>query len=152
VEENYERALELGKQLDDDQKIFEATRGLWVCHFIRADLVKAHNLGVQLLELAERTDRNETADQARQRTGHLIEAHRALGQTMLYSGRFVASRAHFERGFSLYNPRLHGSLIEIHGIDPGIVCLSYLGYLLWFLGCPDQAREYSKQATMDAGG
>jgi class 3 adenylate cyclase/predicted ATPase len=150
VEENYERALELGKQLDDDQKIFEATRGLWVCHFIRADLVKAHNLGVQLLELAERTHRNETADQARQRTGHLIEAHRALGQTMLYSGRFVASRAHFERGFSLYNPKLHSSLIEIHGIDPGIVCLSYLGYLLWFLGCPDQAREYSKQALSNA--
>ena len=150
VEENYARALELAKQLEDEEKVFEATRGLWVCHFIRADLIKAHDLGIQLLILAERTRQNDTADEMRQTTGHLIEANRALGQTVLYSGCFRASRDYFERGVSLYDRHLHGSLIEIYGIDPGIVCLSYLGYLLWFLGCPDQAREYSKQALSNA--
>ncbi len=149
VEENYMRALELGQQLEDQQKIFAATRGLWVCYFIRADLVNAHDLGVQLLKLAERTHPTETAGQ-RQRTGYLIEAHRAMGMTMLYRGRFVASRNHLQRGIGFYDPNLHGSLIETHGIDPGIVCLSYLGFLLWFLGYPDQARRYSEQALSKA--
>jgi class 3 adenylate cyclase/predicted ATPase len=150
VEQNYLRALELGKQLNEKQQIFAAIRGLWVCYFIRGDLVKAHDLSVRLLKLAEHTDQNETADQARKSTGYLIEAHRALGQTMLYSGRFVASRDHFERGIDLYDPNLHGSLIETHGIDPGIVCLSYFGYVLWFLGRPDRARACSEQALSKA--
>jgi class 3 adenylate cyclase/predicted ATPase len=150
VEANYVRALELGRQLDDKQSIFEATRGLWVCYFIRADLGKAHDLGTQLLKLAECRHPNEMADQVSQRTGHLIEAHRALGMTMFWGGRFVASREHLERGIGLYDPNHHGALSEAHGIDPGIVCLTYLGYLLWFLGFPDQARECSEKALSNA--
>jgi class 3 adenylate cyclase/predicted ATPase len=150
VVENFIRALELGQQLDDRQKIFSATRGLWVCHFIRADLTKANDLSAQLLKLAQPTHFNKTEEWARQETGHLIEAHRAVGMTMLYRGRFVAARDHLERAIGVYDPNLHGHLIEAHGIDPGIVCLSYLGYLLWFLGYPDQARQYSEQAIFDA--
>jgi predicted ATPase/class 3 adenylate cyclase len=150
VEENYIRVLELGQQLDDKQKIFTATRGLWVCHFIRADLTKAHDLSVDLLKLAKRRQRNETAEQARQKTGYLIEAHRAMAMTMLYRGRFIASQVHLERCISLYNPDLHSHLTETHGIDPGVVSLSYLGYLKWFLGHPDTARQYSEQAISNA--
>jgi class 3 adenylate cyclase/predicted ATPase len=152
VEENYVQALELGRQLDDKQNIFAAMRGLWVCYFIRANLAKAHDLGAQLMQLAQRTLCNETADQKRQRTSQLIEAHRALGMTLLYGGRFGASRDRLQCGLSLYDPNLHGSLIVTHGIEPGIVCLSYLGFLLWFLGCPDQARQYSERALSNAEG
>ena len=42
------------------------------------------------------------------------------------------------------------SLVENHGIDPGIVCLSYLGYLKWFLGHGDEAQKYSDQALFNA--
>jgi class 3 adenylate cyclase/predicted ATPase len=150
VEENYARALELSRQLDNKQSIFEATRGLWVCFFIRADLPKAHELGVQLLNLAEGTRLNEAAELVRQKTGNLIEAHRALGMTMFWGGRFVDSRDHLERAMVLYDPNLHSSLSETHGIDPGIVCLMYLGYLRWFLGFPDEARECSKRALSNA--
>jgi predicted ATPase len=150
VEDNYLRALALGEEIGDTQKIFAATRGLWVRHFIRAELGKAHELGCKLLSLTERSSRDETPDQASDRTGHFIEAHRALGMTMLYSGRFLDSRDHLERGLSVYDPRLHSSLIETHGTDPGIVCLSYLGFTLWFLGYPGRARELSEQALTDA--
>jgi class 3 adenylate cyclase/predicted ATPase len=150
VEDNYLRALALGEEIGDTQKIFAATRGLWVRHFIRAELGKAHELGCKLLSLTEPSSRDETPDQASDRTGHFIEAHRALGMTMLYSGRFLDSRDHLERGLSVYDPRLHSSLIETHGTDPGIVCLSYLGFTLWFLGYPDRARELSEQALADA--
>jgi class 3 adenylate cyclase/predicted ATPase len=150
VEENYLRALELGQRLNDRQRIFSATRGLWVCYFIRADLAKAHHLSVELLKLAESTDANEDGDQARQRTGQLIEAHRALGMTKVYSGSFAASRDHLQRGLSLYDPDLHSSLMEAHGTEPGIVCLAYLGFVMWFLGFPDRARECSDHALRNA--
>jgi class 3 adenylate cyclase/predicted ATPase len=150
VEENYIQALELAQQLDDRQKVFAAMRGLWVCYFIRADMIKAHDLSTQLLKLARRTHLNKTAERARQKTGHLMEAHRALGMTMLYRGRFAGARDHIERALGLYDQNLHGHFVETHGIDPRTVCLSYLGYVLWFLGYPDQARQYSEQAIANA--
>jgi class 3 adenylate cyclase/predicted ATPase len=150
VEENYSRALKLGQHIDDEQTIFTATRGLWVCNFIRADLARAHVLSVDLLNLAERKHPNKTADQASQATGYLIEAHRAMAQTLLYEGRFEDSQDHIERGIRLYDPNLHGPLTEKHAIDPGIVLLSYLGYLQWFLGHPDKARQHINQAISKA--
>lgn len=149
VEENYIRALELGHQLDDDEKVFAATRGLWVCHFIRADLTRAHDLSVELLKFAKRQRLNERSQPAQQ-TGYLIEAHRSIAMTMLYRGRFAASQHHLHRCINLYRPDLHSDLMERHGTDPGVVSLSYLGYLLWFLGRPDAARQHSEQAIANA--
>lgn len=149
VEQNYIRALELGQQLDDDEKAFAATRGLWVCHFIRADLTRAHDLSVELLRFAKRERLNQRAQPAQQ-TGYLIEAHRAIAMTMLYRGRFAAAQHHLHRCINLYSPDLHSGLMERHGIDPGVVSLSYLGYLLWFLGRPDAARQHSEQAIANA--
>jgi class 3 adenylate cyclase/predicted ATPase len=150
VEENYVRALELGEHLNDDEKIFAAMRGLWVCHCIRADLTKAHDLSMKLLKFARRKHRDETAQQVQQKTGYLVEAHRAVAMTMFYRGRFVGSEDHLERSISIYDPKLHGHLVEKHGTDPGVVSLSYLGVLLWFLGRPDTARQYSEQAISNA--
>ena len=149
VEENYIRALELGHQLDDDEKVFAATRGLWVCHFIRADLTRAHDLSVELLKFAKRQRLNERSQPAQQ-TGYLIEAHRSIAMTMLYRGRFAASQHHLHRCINLYSPDLHSDLMVRHGTDPGVVSLSYLGYLLWFLGRPDAARQHSEQAIANA--
>jgi predicted ATPase len=150
VEENFVRAQELGEQLDDEEKVFTATRGLWVCHFIRADLTKAHRLSTKLLKFAKRKPSNETAAQAQQKTRYLVEAHRAMAMTMLYRGQFVTSRQHLQNSITLYSPDMHGDLTERHGIDPGVVSLSYLGYLLWFLGRPDMACQYSEQAISNA--
>ncbi|WP_316190586.1 adenylate/guanylate cyclase domain-containing protein [Bradyrhizobium sp. SZCCHNS2096] len=151
VEENFARALELGQRLDDEAKVFAAMRGLWVCHFIRADLKKAHDLSVELLKFAKRDRANQTQQVAHHRKEYLIEAHRAIAMTMLYRGRFTASHHHLQRCINLYGSDLYDDLRERHGIDSGVVSLSYLGYLLWFLGHPDMAREYSERAISIAG-
>ncbi|MGY4569978.1 AAA family ATPase [Bradyrhizobium sp. USDA 3256] len=149
VEENYVRALELGRNLGNMAKVFAATRGLWVCHFIRGDLARAHELSAELLQFARREASNQSSS-ATQQTGYLIEAHRAIAMTMLYRGRFVAAEHHLHRFRNLYRPDLHGALTATHGIHPGIVSLSYLGYVSWFLGRPDAARRYSQQAISEA--
>jgi tetratricopeptide (TPR) repeat protein len=150
VEDNYLRALELVTELNEKPRIVDAMQGLWVCYFIRGDLAKARDLGAQLLEIAEQADNEQAVGQSEHRTGQLVEAHRMLGQTMLYGGRLGEARHHLERGIALYDPRLHGSFAETHGIDPGIVCISYFGYAQWFLGSPDIAREYSARALANA--
>jgi class 3 adenylate cyclase/predicted ATPase len=144
VEENFARALELGRQRDDDEKVLAAIRGLWMRHFIRADLAKAHDLSVELLKFAKRQRANQTAVPA-QLTGYFMEAHRAIGMTLLYRGRFLPAQYHLRRSLELYDPVQHHDLAE-RLINPGVISLSYLGYLQWFLGRPDAARQYSEQA------
>ncbi len=148
VEENYSRALVLGQQIDDRPTVFASMRGLWVRSFIRADLSKAHDLSRNLLAFA--TQSSQTAEDDLHKTGYLIEAQRAIAQTLLYQGRFIEARDHLECGIRLYDSNLHRHLSEIHAIDPGIVLLSYQGYLQWFLGNPDTARQCIDQAISNA--
>jgi class 3 adenylate cyclase/predicted ATPase/ABC-type lipoprotein export system ATPase subunit len=143
AEENYTRALELGRQLEDAQRVFTATRGLWVGHFIRGDLARAHDLSVELMKFARR-------ERGAEQSVYLTEAHRSIAMTMLYRGRFLAAHHHLQRCVGLYKPDLHRGLMERTGIDPAVVSLSYLGYVLWFLGRPDAARQHSEQAIANA--
>jgi class 3 adenylate cyclase/predicted ATPase len=150
VEDNYSRALALGHQLDHKPTIFASMRGLWVFNFIRANLAKADDMNSDLLAFATRSQPNETADDALEKTGYLIEAQRAIAQTMLYRGRFAEAQDHVWRGIRLYDINLHGHLTEIHAIDPGIVLLSYQGYVEWFLGHTDKARQRIEEAIFNA--
>src|SRR5262249_30011077 len=114
------------------------------------NLAKAHDLGIQLLDVAEQTHLEDKVEQLQKGTGQLIEAHRMLGQTLFYYGRFAAARDQLERGIALYDPQLQSFLVDAHGIDPGIVCLTYFGYVQWFLGFADEARDYSERALSNA--
>jgi class 3 adenylate cyclase/predicted ATPase len=140
VEAAYSRARQVARELGDPSKGFSAVRGLWVYSFIRADLRGAHELARQLLDLAEREARPD----------YLVEAHRTLGQTLLYLGEFAASHAHSEQGLALYDPAAHRTHIYLYGNDPGIVCSSYLAYALWFLGRPDEALRHGDEALSRA--
>ncbi len=70
-----------------------------------------------------------------------LEAHRALGSTLLFVGAFDAGRTHLEQGVALYDPQQHRAHALRYGSDPGIACLSYGGRAWWFLGYPDQALK-----------
>jgi class 3 adenylate cyclase/predicted ATPase len=140
VEHAYGRARRLSRELPDPSKIFPVLRGLWVYDFIRGDLHAAHELADQLLDLAERENRVD----------YRLEAHRTLGQTLLYRGDFRASRAHLEQACRLYDPKAHRSHMYLYGNDSRVVCLSYLAYALWFLGESDRALERSEEALSAA--
>ena len=146
VEDNFTRALEFGRQLDDEDKVLAAIRGLWMRHFIRADLAKAHSLSAELLKFARR---ERPSGLLSKQTLYLVEAHRSIGQTMLYRGRFLAAQHHLQRSIRLDDPALHRGSGE-RLINPGVMSSSYLAYLLWFLGRPDTARQNSEQAITDA--
>ena len=53
---------------------------------------------------------------------------------------------HFEQAFSWYDRHQHHSLAIVYGVDPGVSCLSYQAWVLWYLGFPDQALQDSQEA------
>ena len=93
-------------------------------------------LAEQLLVLAQRL----------QDPVHLIEAYRALGNTLFWLGEFAPARGYLEQAIALYDFQQHRSLAFLYGTDPAVVCLSYAAWALWLLGYPDQARRRSAEA------
>jgi predicted ATPase len=81
-----------------------------------------------------------------QDSAFLIEAHWALGETLLYLGELVPARAVLEQGITLYNPQQHHSHAFLYGQDPEVVCLIHAAWTLWLLGYPDRALSRICQA------
>src|SRR5713101_6882582 len=137
VEHAYTRARALCQQGEETPQLFSVLRGMWVLHHVRAELPKARELGEQLLGIAERV----------QDPALLLEAHRALGSTLLWQGEFLLARAHLEQSCTLYDPQHHRSLALLHGgADPGVSCFCDAARALWFRGYPDQALRRSHAA------
>jgi TOMM system kinase/cyclase fusion protein len=136
VAQAYTRARELCRQMGETPDVFPVLRGLWVFHEARAELRVARELAEQLLVLAQRL----------QDPMHLIEAYRALGNTLFWLGEFAPARVYLEQAIALYDVQQHRSLAFLYGTDPAVVCLSYAARALWLLGYPDQARRRSAEA------
>ena len=47
---------------------------------------------------------------------------------------------------AFYDLQQHRSLAFLYGQDPGVSCLSWSAWALWFLGYPDQALKRSQEA------
>jgi predicted ATPase len=136
VEGVYARAGELCRDLGETPQLFPVLRGLWLFHMVRAELATAHELGRQLLRLAEGVEDSAL----------VLEAQVSLGLTSFYRGEFVQARAHLERGIEIYRPEQHHALAFSYGDDPGVVCLTYLALVLWQLGYPDRAVDRDREA------
>jgi predicted ATPase len=136
VEKAYARARELCQQVGDAQQLFPVLCGLWGFYNVRGELQTARELGEQLLSLAQRQPDPMP----------LVLAHRALGDTLVWLGEVVSGRGHLEQSIALYVPQQHRALTVLAGEDPGVVCLSFIGWVLWFLGYPDQALQRNHEA------
>jgi predicted ATPase len=136
VEHAYTRARALCQRLGDTREIFPVLFGLWGFYETRGDLRTARELGEQLLTLAQRQHDPEL----------LLQAHRALGDSLFYLGEFVPACAHLEQGIALYNPQQYRNHAFLYGQDPGMGCRIFAARTLWILGYPDQALQWSHEA------
>jgi predicted ATPase len=136
VERAYARAHELCRQMGEGPQFFQALFGLYSFTNVRGRYQEARGWGEQLLALATR----------RQDPTLLLQAHRALGDTLYWLGEFTSARAPCEQGLALYDRHQHGLHVLLYGEDPGVICLSFLGYILWFLGYSDQALQRIQEA------
>jgi predicted ATPase len=86
VERTYERARELCTRVGDQAQLFPILCGLWWFYEVRADLLSAYTVAEQLLDIAQQLEN----------AALLVQANRAMGQTLFWQGEFTSALAHFE--------------------------------------------------------
>ena len=138
VGETYTRAQHLCEHLDNPQQLFPVLRGLWSYYFTRAELQTAHELGEQLLALAQQA----------QDSTMLLVAHAVLGRTLFWLGAVAAAHTHFAQGIALYDPKQHRASAFLYGEDAGVVCHCHATVTLWYLGYPKQGLTRSHEAVI----
>jgi len=136
MEQAYTRAYELAQQLGETPQRFAVLVGLWRFYLNQTRLHTALDLAEHCLALA--LSLREPAS--------LQEAHLNLGSTLFFLGEMVTAHAHLEQGIALYNPQQSHAIAFSRGTDPGVVCLSRLSWVLWWLGYPDRALARSHEA------
>lgn len=134
VEAAFDRARALSEGIGDTPQLFPALWGLWSFHIVRASHLASLELGDQLKEIAGRDP------------GLLLEAHRALGSTLLYMGEIRRARRHLEKGVELYDPRYHSSHAYYYGQNPLVACMSSLAFTFWALGDTEASLDAKTRA------
>ncbi len=137
VEDIYRKARELCAHMGNTPEQFKVEWALMQLFLVRGDLVKTSELSRSLFNHAEGSgDR-----------GLLLDAHLANGMALFHLGDFAAARDHLQKGVALSQPDTDKPHLFTHGQDPGVFCLSYLAWTLWFLGYPEQARQWVEEAV-----
>jgi DNA-binding SARP family transcriptional activator/predicted ATPase len=133
AETAFNRALELSHQIGDTPRLFAALVGLWQFYLVRAQHGTARELAERLVGLAR-----ELGDPV-----HLVQAHRALGESCQNLGELVPALEHLAQGSALYDSQHHRSRTLT---EPGAFCLAFSSWVLWPLGYPEQALAKSEAA------
>ncbi|HLB75895.1 MAG TPA: hypothetical protein VJO72_02565, partial [Candidatus Dormibacteraeota bacterium] len=136
VAQVYTRARELCQQLGDTPQLFPVLWGLARFYLVRAEHHTAGELAEQLLSLA----------QQQHDSALLLEAHRALGQSLFWRGEVAQARTHLERAIAIYDPQQHRAHAFRYGRDPGVDCRCYAAWGLCWLGYPEQGLEHIQAA------
>src|SRR5262249_45379214 len=136
VERTYARARELCRQVRETPQLFQVLYGLLSFYLVRAEYKTARELGEQLLSLAR-----NVRDPAL-----LLPAHQVLGQCLYFLGELVPAKEHLEQGIALYDPQQHHSYAFLYLGDSGVVCRSWIAFVLWLRGYPDQALQRAHEA------
>jgi len=136
VEENYQRALILGRVVGAPVEIDRALRGLWNVALVRAQLTTALTAAQELLV--------RTQDSAN--PGAAFDALAKLGQTCMHMGDFAAARAHLAAALALPSVAQDGARAREM---PRV--LAYLAWVLWYTGDTEAALQRADEALHWAG-
>jgi predicted ATPase len=137
VERASTRARELCDRLGNPPELFYALGAVWGVRFIRAELKAAFEVAQQLLQRAESS----------QNPVHLLLAHHMMGETWFHMGELTFAREHHEIALSLDDPKRP---LASGGIDEKVANLSYMSWIQWWLGYPDQALKSCNEAVESA--
>ena len=135
-----EQAEALGEPPEDLLLLFVVLYGFWAANYIAFNGEVVRDLAVQFLTLAEKQGN----------IAPLMIGHRLMGTSLLSTGEFAEARAHFDKGFALYDPTEHRTLATRFGVDARVSILLYRSWALWMLGYPEAALADAEAALSDA--
>jgi DNA-binding winged helix-turn-helix (wHTH) protein/tetratricopeptide (TPR) repeat protein len=131
----FARARELWEQMDYPPEYFHVPVGQANYHALGGELDVALCLNKELLRVSR--ERNDPVVR--------FLAHTSFAQTLMFCGRFAASRSHFEEGLALHDPLARRLRIEWAARVGRAQAISHLsghgnlGVVLFCLGYPDRA-------------
>jgi DNA-binding SARP family transcriptional activator/predicted ATPase len=131
----YEQALTLTPKVGESLITVLVQFGLWVYHFIRADLSQAQAIAQEILTKAEYSNNPAL----------LKIALHTLGFPLTHQGQVVQARLCLEQSLAQPTDQVFPHIPDLTGFN-----LSYLALVLWFLGYPDQALRQMNEAYRQA--
>jgi predicted ATPase/DNA-binding SARP family transcriptional activator len=132
----FARARELCRQVGETPQLFPVLALLLIFYSIQGEHQTGHEIAEQLLNLAERAEDPLL----------VAIAHWQLGVQLLFMGELTEAQAHLEQMIAFYDPQQHQALAFLYGLDPGVMTLSVMSWMLWALGYPEQALKRSREA------
>jgi tetratricopeptide (TPR) repeat protein len=136
----FARAQILREQLGSPSEFLQIPYGRCRYLAVRGELDLARRLDEDLLNLSG----------LRKDSVGLVLGRMSSGRTMMYAGRFAPSRSHFEAALALYDPSVHGTLVDQIRNYPEVIAQASLGISLFCLGFPEQALACSSAAIAKA--
>jgi class 3 adenylate cyclase/predicted ATPase len=145
VERIFTQVSELSRQVEESSQLLPILMGLSRFAMVRGEYQVAHDFAERFTRVAAGAE-----DAA-----SLLPAHFVLGYSAFRIGRFALARQHLEQGIALREkwqsrPRPLESLLyrlATNGQDPRVGCFTWLAWVLWHLGYPDQALTQSQKAV-----
>ena len=131
VEQVYAEARGLFQSSDPSQQLFNALYLHGLFDITRGKIMSALEIAAQLLALA---DKHEDPTLT-------MEAHRAMGATLIELGRCSESLEHFERALQIYSANRHRPYTLTIGHDCRVLTECSVARALWALGFPDSALK-----------
>jgi predicted ATPase len=144
VEQVYAQVRELLPQAEETPHLIPVLMGLWRFTSIRGEYQTSHAIAARLRRLT----------QGLQEAKVLLPAHFALGYSAFRLGQFSEAREHLEEAVALHKGQQQPGHFESllyrlsTGMDPRVASFSWLGWVLWYLGYPDQALQRGQEAQI----
>jgi tetratricopeptide (TPR) repeat protein len=137
VEEAYTRANEIGEQLGDSTRLFQAKWGLWINANLRRKTALARDRASELVTLAQRSGDDE----------QLLEAYHCQWSTAFFRGDVLDALEGCRNGFELYDIDRHRHLgHQFGGHDPGVCAHSQCGITFQLSGDGQKATQSLAQS------
>lgn len=130
------RARSLCQEMAPSPQLSPILFGLFAFHTTRGESKESYNFAEQLFEFT----------QSQQDAALVLAGQLAMGIPKFLLGQLIEARQHIEQALALYDSHRHETLTPIYGQDLGVVALSYLAWVLSYLGHPEQALRRSAEA------
>ena len=141
VEAAYDRAKQLSERAGESRKLFTALWGLWMSHINAGNVVRADELGDQILALgAASEDANER-----------LQGYHAAWPTKWARGDFNLAFQMTQQGLAYYETNTHAiQATRYGGHDAGVCGKSFEALSTWFRGYADRAVAAVDEAVASA--
>ena len=138
--ETFARAQALCAALGQPAQWLTVLHGEWTHDLLRGRLGAARARADELLALGE----------ARGDALHTLMGCRLQGVTAFPTGEFEKARANLERGLELFDPARRTAYAQITLDDGRVVMLTYLAWVLSYLGATEAALRRAEEALAEA--